>query len=369
MKFAFFVLSFLVSMKAARAEESLKTPNISANALFLYQNSNFNKADTSTTRNGIDLQETELQFYSDVDPYSRVNLVLSVHPEYTKNSNGLKVDQEWKVEPEEAYAESNHIPATTLKLGKFKAAFGKSNLLHTHAFPLVDATLANSKLLGEEGLNDVGVSAAYFLPTPWFAEITGQYLRGQGENAEFSSPTSNDAVGLAHFKNLLDLNDSLTMELGASYASGRNSLKGITTLSGADLTFKWRPTDGGKYRSWILGSEFVQRKLEQPGTTTERGRGWNLWAQYQVSERWRLIGRYDALHASGTDSGVNSEALTSGRSHKYASALAFNASEFSSYKLEFDYARNPVNSDGLRIEKKIYLQANFTIGSHPAHSY
>src|SRR4051812_31733461 len=61
----------------------LKSPNVSANALFLYRNSNFHQEDVDTTRNGLDVQEAEVMYYSDVDPYSRLTMVLSFHPEYT----------------------------------------------------------------------------------------------------------------------------------------------------------------------------------------------------------------------------------------------------------------------------------------------
>lgn len=351
------------------AENSLKSPNVSANALFLYRNSNFSKEGTSTVRNGADIQEAEVAFYSDVDPYSRLNLLLSVHPEYTLNTTTNKVSQEWKVEPEEAYAESDHIPSTAVRIGKFKAALGKHNQLHTHAYPFVDAPIVNTALLGDEGLNDVGVSAAVLLPFSWFSEITGQYLRGEGENAEFKSSTPNDAVGVGHWKNLWDLSDALTMELGASYAGGNNSLRGNTTLMGADLTFKWRPTSGGKYHSWILASEYIARKLEQPTSTTEKGAGFNVWGQYQFAERWAFLARYDHLKVEGSDTAVNPNALANIYTDKYSSALVFNASEFSSYRLEYNHAIGPVSATGESLEQKIYLQANFTIGAHPAHSY
>ena len=137
---------------------SLKSPNVSANTLFLYRNSNFHQEDSDETRNGFDLREAELMFFADVDPYSRFSVLLSVHPDYKYDAATGKVEQSWAVEPEEVFAESDQIPGVTMRAGKFKAAFGKHNQLHTHSYPFIDAPLANSKLLGEEGLNDAGVS-------------------------------------------------------------------------------------------------------------------------------------------------------------------------------------------------------------------
>jgi hypothetical protein len=360
------IMAFALAGFSAFAQSTLKMPNVSANALFLYRNSNFAKENTSEVRNGIDIQEAEVAFYADVDPYSRLNVLLSVHPEYTADVANDTVTQEWVIEPEEAYAETDRIPSTTLRIGKFKAAFGKHNPLHTHAFPFVDAPVVNSALLGSEGLNDVGVSAAVLLPFGWFSEVTGQYLRGEGENEEFNSATPGDGVGVGHWKNLWDLSDSMTMEAGASYAFGNNSLGGDTSLIGADLTFKWRPVAGGKYHSWILGSEYIRRDLAQPGAKTELGQGFDVWGQYQMSERWSALLRFDHLDVSESATPATLPNVTT---RKYSGALVFGATEFSSYRVEYNQAEGPSNADGESVERKVYLQANFTIGAHPVHAY
>jgi hypothetical protein len=360
------VLLFFSS--AAFAQASLISPNVSADGLFLYRNSNFAKENTNLVRNGVDLQEAELGFYADVDPYTRFTILLSIAPVYQLDGNN-RVVETWSVEPEEAYAETNQVPLTTIRVGKFKAAFGKHNLLHTHAYPFTDAPLANSALLGDEGLDDVGVSAAVLLPVGWFSEFTAQYLRGEGENQEFNSPTPSDAVGLGHWKNLWDLTEDLTLEAGASYAQGTNFLGGTTTLTGGDLTFKWRPAAGGKSKSAILASEYIGRSLEQPGTTTQRGDGWNVWGQYQFAERWSALARYDHLGVTGSNLTVNPNGIVNVDAKKYSASIVFKATEFSSYRLEYDQAEGPKSMTGDTVEHKVYLQANFVIGAHPAHAY
>jgi hypothetical protein len=359
----------VLSCPRAFAESSLNSPYVSANALFLYRNSNLGRDGSNTAKSGLDLQEAELAFFSDVDPYSNLNLLLTVHPEYTANSSGF-VDQAWKVEPEELFAESNHVPFTTLRIGKFKAAIGKHNTLHSHVFPLVDAPVANTILLGGEGLNDVGVSAAVLLPFSWYSEFTAQYLRGAGENSEFKAGSPGDGVGVGHWKNLWDLTEALTAEVGGYYAQGNNYLKTQTKIIGADLTFKWRPLEGGKYHSWILAGEILQRKLGQPGAQkAERGSGGNIWAQYQFAKRWSAVLRYDHLNAEASDATVNVNAIPNGTTDKYSAGLNFSASEFSTFRAEYNHAITPPDARGKRAERKFYVQANFTIGAHPAHSY
>ena len=346
----------------------LKTPDISANALFLYRNSNFAKQETDTTRNGLDIQEAEIAFYSNVDPYSRLNILLTVHPQYTLNTSTNKIEEKWVVEPEELFAESDIISGTTFKLGKFKAAFGKHNLLHTHAYPFVDAPIANSTLLGDEGLNDVGVSAATMIPVSWYSEITLQYLRGEGENSEFNSgDPNNDGVGVLHFKNLFDTNEALTTEFGLSYAQGRNALGGSTLLTGADLTWKWRPNSGGRYHSGILGLEYINRVLEQPGNSREKGDGLTGFVQYQFAERWAGLARSEILKVVDS-AATNPNVLPNDTTEKNSLALVFTATEFSAFRIEYSQSHGPEKNNESN-EKKIYLQANFTIGSHPAHAY
>jgi hypothetical protein len=366
--FAFFIA--LAAATFAVDAFCLTTPNMSANTLFLFRNSNFHKEDTNpanvdNTPNGFDVQEAELQIYSDVDPYTRLNLLLSVSPSF--ESDGTQVEEKWGIEPEEVFAESNVISDVTFKIGKFKAFMGKHNLLHTHAYPFIEAPLANTKLLGDEGFNDPGVSAAILLPSSWFSEGTLQYLRGKGENAEFNSPSPAASVGLAHWKNLVDLSDALTMEVGVSYAKGGNSYRKTTTLSGADLTFKWRPTEGGLYHSLVWATEYLGRTQEQAEVENEKSHGVATWIQYQFAERWAGLYRYDTLTTKDTFDPVN---LPDDTWKRHSLALVYSPSEFSSFKMEFDQRNGGTkNANGDDTEKSIFLQANFTIGAHPAHAY
>jgi hypothetical protein len=228
--------------------------------------------------------------------------------------------------------------------------------------------LIQSTLLGEEGLNDVGISAAVLIPLPFFSELTFQALRGM--TPAFDSPSPNDWIGLGHWKNLWDLSDELTLEAGLSYAAGPNALRGRTELGGADLTLKWRPAEGGKYHSWIFAGEYLSRRYEQPSVSPENGSGFDVWGQYQFAERWAALARYDHVFASGVNAEVNPNALAPESVQKGTVGLSFSATEFSSYRLEYSETeghKNPT-SDETR-ERKFFFQANFTIGAHPAHAY
>ena len=97
-----FLVGLTLALSANAQTASLKSPNISANALFLYRNSNFHKEDSDTERNGMDIQETEVALYSDVDPYSRLTMILSIHPNYEPDKDHPgKIKESWQIEPEE----------------------------------------------------------------------------------------------------------------------------------------------------------------------------------------------------------------------------------------------------------------------------
>jgi len=366
----FYVFFIVISLFSDFDAYAITTPNISANTLFLYRNSNFHKGnsnatDLDQTPNGFDVQEAELQFYSDVDPYTRLSLLLSLAPQYT--SDGISVSEEWGIEPEEVFVESNILSDVTFKIGKFKSAMGKHNSLHTHAFPFVDSPIANIQLLGDEGLNDAGVSAAFLFPTEWFNELTIQYMRGKGENEEFNSSSPSMGVGLAHWKNLVDLSEELTMEIGASYAQGGNSFSKTTSLSGADMTFKWRPSEGGKYKSILWSTEYLSRKQSQVDVADEKGAGVASWVQYQFSERWTCAYRYDQLKVRDSFDPIKLLNTTWVRN---SLSFVYSPSEFSSYRIEYNHNHSGVkNNNDENTEKTFYLQANFTIGAHTAHAY
>lgn len=369
MKYSLLSLVFLFAAQAYSQSSDLKSPNVSANALLLYSHSNLNEDDSSTSRNGLDLQEAEIAFYSDVDPYHRLHILLAIAPEYEFDAGTNQVTQEWHIEPESLFMETTQVPGVTFKVGKFKAAFGKQNQLHTHAFPFVEAPIAHSTLLGDEGFNDLGLSAAALLPLSWFSELTVQALRGEGENAQFNSSQNGDAVGVLRWANLWDFSDALTFEIGLSGAGGKNYMTTSTTLAGADLTLKWRPVDGGKYKSWTLGFEALRRKLEQPLVDSEISEGSVLWGQYQFAQRWSVAARAESLSTKDSDGAVNALSLPNETSSRTAAALNFHPTEFSQYRLELGRGKLPPNANGDTDENRIFLQANFTIGAHPAHAY
>lgn len=330
-------------------------PDVGANFLGLFQRGTALSDDRSQVpHNGFSMQEAELQLNSDVDPYSRAAVLLSIHQE--------SGSEEFVIDPEEIYLESISLPFVTIRAGKMKLAMGKHNQLHTHAFPFIDAPIVHQQLLGDEGLNETGLSAAVLVPVSWYSEVLVQAFNPSNEDL-FNSPKSGDIGGLGHLKNLWDLSEDLTVELGISGTTGKNQLDRSSTVIGTDLTFKWRPSIKGRYRSLIWSTEYLSGDRRgfidaTSGESTQKLGGLATWLQYQFGERWWLQGRYEYSGLPRSDA-VPFQT-------RQSALLGFFPSEFSGVRLQYD--RTTTQGIGTP-DHTFALQYNVSIGAHPAHAY
>lgn len=353
-----FIFSFfIVAQSSAQASKTnVFNPDISVNFLGLWQNgSNYSSDRSNPPYSGFSIQETEIHFSSDVDPYLRANILLSIHEESSAT------ETEYHLEPEEIFFETIQIPRLTIKAGKFKASLGKHNQLHTHAFPFIDAPLIQQVLLGDEGLNETGISLAYLLPFEWYSEIIVQILNSTNEELFASSRTTQNA-GLLRIKNLWDLTDDLTFEWGLSTLSGKNQFSRQSDVLATDMTFKWRPSIGGKYHSLAWTTEYMsasrQGFINDLGESTEDLSGVVSWLQYQFSQRWWLQLRLEELGI------IHSEAIPT--QSKQSLLIGFFPSEFSGFRFQYDRLSIEDSSDQDHVGS---LQFIVSIGAHPAHSY
>ncbi len=309
-------------------------------------------------RTGIFLQEVELRASAIVDPFIRADVSL------TGNSESVGF--------EEAYITTLGLPRVTLRAGRMRAAVGRHNILHTHAFPFITAPLPWRALMGAEGLTDTGVSAEILLPMPFFTEVTGQVFQGDWAPLEGNIPDNpltpvNEAVPdkrrdrdlayVGHVKTLFDVSDATTIEVGGSYVGGRNGFGGLTTLVAADLTLKWRPLGAERYTGFDWTTEYAWVDKEGAPTDRKRGGGYTG-VRYQFGQQWWVQARGAVLGLPESDSGrtVRGEALG-----------AFVPSEFSAFRLQ--YALEKLTNSPQKPIHEVFLQAIFSVGPHPAHAY
>lgn len=369
------ISSTMTGWSDSHKKSKVFNPDTGLNFLTLYQNGTRKDHEKKGAPYGFSLQEIELQFTADVDPYFRGTALLGIHThnkeEHGDDDHGNHDDDDdddndhddhedddknghatFLLEPEEVYVETLAIPITTIKVGKFRLAIGKHNTLHTHAYPFIDAPLTQQTLIGSEGLAQIGLSSAFLIPTPWYMDLTLQVV--ESSSKLFSSDNPNDFVYLTKLMNLWDLSDSMTFELGLSGALGKNKTKKWTNLYGTDMTFKWRPDFGGKYTSLSWTTEYLFS--EQKGI--EQGKGaLSSWIQYQFSRRWWLQARAEIF---GLPKGDEEK-----RINKQSLLVGFFSSEFSALRLQFDN----IDDHEKTPERRVVLQLNISLGAHPAHTY
>jgi len=322
-------------------------PAISVNGLFqgTYR-SRDNDDPNAAVKTGLKVQEIELQFSASVDKWLNANIRFTFE------------DDEFEIE--EAFADVLLIDRLALRAGQFYSHFGKHNLLHQHQFPFIDAPLVNQEIFGEEGLLEVATGLNYLVPVPWYSELVLELLEGANNNL-FNAPLNDDFAYLIHSKNLWDLDEDTTLELGGSYVVGKNGATGGAANSqsqaaGANLTVKWKPAQRLRYQTLVWQTEYLGSWQEAgPAMPDINKGGLYSYLQYQFQERWWAQGRYDyfGLHRS---MGINEK-------HRYSALVGYVASEFSALRLQYSFL------DDLRDEHQLVLQLNFSLGSHPAHLY
>ena len=322
-------------------------PAISVNGLFqgTYR-SRDNDDPNASVKTGLKVQELELQFSANVDKWLNANIRFTFE------------DDEFEIE--EAFADVLLIDRLALRAGQFYTHFGKHNLLHQHQFPFIDAPLVNQEIFGDEGLLEVGTGLNYLVPVPWYSELVFELLEGANNNL-FNAPLNDDFAYLIHSKNLWDLDEDTTLELGGSYVTGRNGATGGAANSqsqaaGANFTVKWKPAQRLRYQTLVWQTEYLGSWQEAgPAMPDINKGGLYSYLQYQFQERWWLQGRYDyfGLHRS---MGINEK-------HRYSALVGYVASEFSALRLQYSFL------DDLQDEHQLILQLNFSLGSHPAHLY
>ena len=324
-------------------------PAISVNGLFegTYR-SQGNNDPNAEVKTGLNIREIELQFSANVDKWLRANIRFTF--------------EEDEFELEEAFVDLLLLDRLALRAGQFYANFGKHNLLHTHQFPFIDRPLVNEEIFGEEALLELGIGLSYMVPVPWYSEFMFQFLEGNNENL-FNAPLNDDFAYLIHTKNLWDLDEDTTLELGGSFITGRNMTganagmgSSMTKAFGGNMTVKWKPARRQRYQTLVWQTEYIGSWQEVgPGLPKNDQGGIYSYLQYQFLERWWVQGRYDyfGLHRPA---GVNEK-------HQVAALIGYVPSEFSAVRLQYSFL------DDMQDDHRLVLQLNFSLGSHPAHLY
>jgi hypothetical protein len=295
----------------------------------------------------------DLDIYAYVDPYFKAEVVIAFG--------------EGSADFEEAYLASMTLPAgLKLRLGKFKAPFGKLNTIHAHALPIVHMPMAWERAFGEDGLNESGIALSEMIPfLPTYHEIIGLVLNGDNEIA-FNGAQTEDLLYMGHLKNFFELGGYRTMELGLSFARGQNNASyspaQYTTMLGANLILKWKHSMFPLEKALTLWGEIYHSRrdnIDADGDiTVHTSTGFFILGKMRFMKRWYATALYD-YSGDPHDTGEIFNNVSAG--------VAFQLSEFSEFKLE--YRRLHSDMQGIDPINEISLLTVFTIGAHGPHAF
>jgi len=305
-----------------------------------------------TARSGAYFRVLGLHFQSALDPFSFTKIAVEIHPE------GIELG--------EAYATwSNVFKNVSLTAGKFRQQFGVVNRWHAHSLDQFDFPLAMTTILGEEGLNQTGVSLEWLMPSLLAKAntLTIQITNSQNEQLFSGSSFSFPAV-LGHLKNYYDLNQNTYLEIGLSGMAGYNDslvykAKRQTRLAGADITLFWEPLNQAHYHSFLWRSEFYYASKELVSGQHLKAWGFYSTVDYKMNERWNAGIRYDYTQPF--------ELENSGQSiWQLVPYVTWWQSHWVRFRLQYNYKDGNVLSTA---DKILRLQLTFAAGPHKHERY
>lgn len=319
------------------------TPEIGAVADTVFTSTSTKEDEEGANR--LSLRELELVLGSNIDPFSRLDAVISFS------------DSE---EPslEEAYMTRFGLPLkTTARLGKFKPKVGKVLGAHRDSLDTVDEPLVIQRYFGVEGMSKSGLdlTAPIILPWPVTQQLTVGVLEGgNGEDGTAFGTARRTPTLYSHLKNYVDLTDLTGLEVGFSHMAGSgNDEPGFDAqVLGADVTLTQHigPHQTVKWQNEVFNVN-RRKSVDVDG---------NVWGAYGLLDwhflpQWAVGFRYD--YAGIVDNPAeNPHSSDNGE----AGYLTFYQSEFARWRLQYKHTNLATGKD----DNTVYLQGTFAIGDH-----
>ncbi|MBI4550409.1 MAG: hypothetical protein HY714_05740 [Candidatus Omnitrophica bacterium] len=315
-------------------------------------------------RDTIALKEMELNFSQYVDPYSRLDAVISVNDEIEAQN----------LEIEEGYYTHWGLPLGFRgQIGKFRSKIGKQNLLHLDQLPTSDYPLVVRDFFGEEGLSSSGARLQNFIPNPWDfpLELTGEVLRGNN-GASFSG-ISRRPIFNTHLKTFHEFSKESNMELGWTTLFGDDNPP-VPDVDGDGVEISATRAEGqDRYRPKVFGADLTYNRLLAEGKTFK----WQNEAYFQNRESashvnqnpWGFYSLVDYRFSRRFSAGIRFDYLEPldvvdqhGRTTAISPYFTFWQSEFAHFRIQYSHT-DPASAEA-EADDAIFLQANILIGSH-----
>lgn len=312
------------------------------------------------------MEELEIALQAYLNPYARADIFLS------KAGTGSE-----PLEIEEGYATFvRGLPLDlNLRIGKFRAEYGKLNTFHPHAWAFLTAPLSLKRFLGTEGVDDLGVSASILLPTgEIYTKLTLDLLRGNsiavldpsGKPLAGGMGLLDTTGGRIYYANSARLMTFLPMGDDADVEIGLSGLTGIHDpynkyrfyYGNLDVKYKWKPD---AYTSLTCQGELLVNSRRLDGGTSISSTGLFVFADYQFQKIFSVGTRYDFSEAPYSQD-------------DRASAIAvflgyYPVEETAAVRLQFQHTIFAPSSTPRTEINSIALQFLFSMGPHKAHPF
>ncbi len=346
--------------------------------------------------NGFNLNYAELSFQSTVDTYFDLFSVF--------HFSALEV------EIEEAYLTTRGLPANfQIKAGKFLSHFGRQNSQHAHFWRFNDQPQIYRAFFGNEGLNELGLRASWLAPTDFYLDLGLELL--QGDNASsfgHAELLQDDTVRqqqinlpsliVATAKSSFDLNDTLILSGGLSYALGATRISaeevneadlhlhqssdhagesiapyaGLSQVVGADLSLRWFYSS---YQELSWQNEILLRHSSGQQNATVGTQDFALLQSglysellWRFGQQWRSGLRLDLITL---DQRSHVQQVSGGglALPRYTAVLDYLPTEFSRFRLQYAYDQSRYQAGQPQGLHELFLTLNLAIGAHGAHEF
>ena len=312
-------------------------------------------------REELQVKGAELDLQSDLDPYTRMHVVLGAHGETAHGEEGVEDEHSHAgAEVEEAYVTWLHLPASlTLTLGKKRQQFGILNRWHMHALDQADLPWVLTESFGDHGLVGTGVSIDWLMPSLWahVNELTVEVSNGDNETAFAGSGWERPSL-VARLKSYWDLSSDAYLEVGLDAAHGAADPGGehSSDFLALDATYNWNPAGRTVYRDVTVRGMLLRSRRELGRGDTRVAWGGYLYGQGKLSRRWIAGARVDW---------VDDQLAAGHRLWGVTPYLTFWQSEFVRLRGQYTYANDNVTG----VDRRFVLQATFAAGPHKHESY
>lgn len=304
------------------------------------ENSSLETGGHDPSRLGFNLQQLELHFDSNVDPYLRLdaNLVFG--------RDGFEL--------EEAYASTLALPGRLkVRAGQFLTPFGRLNMTHPHAWSFVDQPLAIGEMLGPDGSRGLGAEVSWLAPLPWYCE-SFLAVNQPGPPIPAGNSDLRDLFATAAIKQFWPLGDDWGLLFGLSTQQRPERPE----LYGVDLNLRWRPVDDPSRKSLTLQAEWIVRMRSWNDSGFHDSGGY-VQLVAALDPRWEMGLREESLlEQRGTVSDL--------RRRRHAAQVTFYPSHFSRLRLQGQL------DDAAWLPQRIWgvlLALEIVAGAHGAHTY